>query len=197
MKPSRATPRPTGAPCPESRLTRRGFHRACAASGVGVAWAATLDRATGSPFPAGQFVDVHTHLGQTWNTTQSLSAADLLKWMDTQQIAQAVVLPLVSPEASSYPLTSDFVLSETKPHRDRLVPFCSVDPRTSYNGGLAGLVAMLKRYVDAGAKGFGEHKSGVRIDDPRMPFTSNAQEPGDSVQIPPLTKAVPILVTPL
>ena len=26
---------------------------------------------------------------------------------------------------------------------------------------------MLKKYVDAGAKGFGEHKPGVQIDDPR------------------------------
>ena len=29
------------------------------------------------------------------------------------------------------------------------------------------MLAMLKRYVDAGAKGFGEHKTGVTIDDPR------------------------------
>jgi hypothetical protein len=118
-------------------------------------------------FPAGQYVDVHTHLGQTWNSTQPLSAEQLLKWMDANQISQAVVLPLVSPEASSYPLTTDFVLEQTGPHRDRLIPFCSVDPRTSYRGGLKGLVDMLKRYVDRGAKGFGEHKPGVRLDDPR------------------------------
>lgn len=115
----------------------------------------------------GKYVDVHTHLGQTWNSTLSLSAEELLRWMDAHEIAQAVVLPLVSPESSSYPLTTDFVLAETAPHRDRLVPFCSVDPRTSYTGGHKGLVAMLSRYVEAGAKGFGEHKPGVKIDDPR------------------------------
>src|ERR1044072_473935 len=106
--------------------------------------------------PRGRYVDVHTHLGQTWNHTEVLTAAELLRWMDANDVAQAVVLPLVSPESSSYPLTSDFVLAETRPHRDRLIPFCSVDPRTSYQGGQRGLVQMLEKYVGAGAKGFGE-----------------------------------------
>lgn len=117
--------------------------------------------------PLNDLVDVHTHLGQTWNRGEPLSAEELLRWMDAHGIAQAVILPLVSPESSSYPLTSDFVLAQTAPYRDRLIPFCSVDPRTSYVGGSAGLVDMLRRYVDAGAKGFGEHKPGVRIDDER------------------------------
>ena len=116
-------------------------------------------------FPPGRYVDVHTHLGQTWNTKEALTAETLLGWMDANDIAQAVVLPLVSPESSSYLLTSDFVLTETKPHRDRLIPFCCLDPRTSFGGGQRGLVDMLKRWVDLGAKGFGEHKPGVKIDD--------------------------------
>ncbi len=117
--------------------------------------------------PPGKFFDIHTHLGTTWNTTQPLSAEELLRWMDARQIAQAAVLPLVSPESSSYPISTAYVLAETQPHRDRLIPFCSVDPRTSYRGGHKGLVAMLQAYVDAGAKGFGEHKPGVPIDDAR------------------------------
>jgi predicted TIM-barrel fold metal-dependent hydrolase len=112
-------------------------------------------------------VDVHTHLGQTWNRNSALSAEELLRWMDANDIAQAVVLPLISPEASSYPLTTDFVLEQTRPHRARLIPFCSVDPRTSYVGGHKGLVDMFRRYVEAGAKGCGEHKPGVPMDDPR------------------------------
>jgi len=123
--------------------------------------------AAATEFPRGRYVDVHTHLGQTWNSTEPLSAVQLLQWMDQNDIAQAVVLPLVSPESSSYLLTTDFVLEATKPHRDRLIPFCSIDPRTSYSGGLKGLTDMLRKYVDAGAKGFGEHKPGVHVDDPR------------------------------
>jgi hypothetical protein len=155
-------------------IDRRQFHRSAAAALAGAALASFgqvgESRAADDgqkQFPPGDFVDVHTHLGQTWNTTQPLSPEELLRWMDAHKIAQAVVLPLVNPEASSYPLTTDFVLSATRPYRDRLIPFCSVDPRTSYSGGHKGLVEMLKRYVEAGARGFGEHKPGVQMDDPR------------------------------
>jgi uncharacterized protein len=118
-------------------------------------------------YPPGRYVDVHTHLGQASNTTAELTVEKLLGWMDANDIAQAVVLPLVSPESSSYLLTTDFVLTQTRPHRDRLIPFCCLDPRTSFTGGQPALVAMLKRWVDLGAQGFGEHKPGVKIDDPR------------------------------
>lgn len=148
-----------------SLITRRDFCRIGLAAGAAALSNARLSVA--GDYPPGNYVDVHTHLGQTWNHTETLSADALLKWMDASDIAQSVVLPLVSPESSSYLLTTDYVLGETKPHRDRLIPFCSIDPRTSYSGGLRGLVAMLKKYVDQGAKGFGEHKPGVKIDDPR------------------------------
>jgi hypothetical protein len=118
-------------------------------------------------YPPGRYVDVHTHLGQTWNSTAPLTAEALLRWMDSADIAQAVVLPLINPEASSYPLTTDDVLTQTAPYRERLIPFCSIDPRTSYQGGQAGLLAMLTKYKEAGCRGFGEHKPGVPIDDPR------------------------------
>jgi predicted TIM-barrel fold metal-dependent hydrolase len=123
--------------------------------------------AAGSNRAGRKYIDVHTHIGQVWNTTTELTAKGLLDWMDANDIAQAVVLPVVSPEASSYPLTPDFVLAQTAPHRDRLIPFCCIDPRTTINLGFRGLTDMLKRYADRGAKGFGEHKPGVPIDDPR------------------------------
>lgn len=158
-------------PTPHSS-TRRDFHRGLLAAAAGLAvghfrTGTTVAAADPPKFPAGRYVDMHTHLGQTWNTTTPLTAEELLRWMDAHQVAQAIVLPLVSPESSSYLLTSDFVLTQTAPFRDRLIPFCCVDPRTSYSGGLKGLVAMLKRWVDLGARGFGEHKPGVAIDDPR------------------------------
>jgi uncharacterized protein len=148
-------------PC---RISRRACHRRLVAALAACAFSPRLSSAA---LPAGDYVDMHTHLGQTWNTTEPLTAEELLRWMDAHRIAQAVVLPLVSPESSSYLLTTDFVLEQTKPFRDRLIPFCSIDPRTSYSGGLNSLVAILKKYVDAGAKGFGEHKPGVPFDHPR------------------------------
>lgn len=145
--------------------TRRAFHRIVCGLAASVATRCGSQACAASP--GGRYIDVHTHLGQTWNTDEPLNAEFLLRWMDAHDIATSVVLPLVSPEASSYPLTTDFVLSETKEHRDRLIPFCSVDPRTSFVGGQKGLLDMLKRYIDAGAKGFGEHKPGVKIDSPQ------------------------------
>jgi len=147
-----------------ARLTRRAFQQSVVALAAGAMCgrpAAAAARADGGYF------DMHTHLGQTWNSTETLTAEVLLRWMDAHRVARAVVLPLISPESSSFPLTTDFVLAQTKPHRDRLIPFCSIDPRTSFRGGHQGLVAMLKRYIDAGAKGFGEHKPGIAFDDPR------------------------------
>jgi predicted TIM-barrel fold metal-dependent hydrolase len=147
-------------------ISRRTFSSWLGAAGVS-AVAFRGEKSAAKDFPPGRYFDMHTHLGQTWNSTQPLSAEELLRWMDSVGIAQAVVLPLVSPESSSYPLSTDFVLGQTKPFRDRLIPFCSVDPRTSYNGGQKGLVGMLRKYIDAGVKGFGEHKPGVAVDDPR------------------------------
>jgi predicted TIM-barrel fold metal-dependent hydrolase len=85
--------------------------------------------------------------------------------MDQHRVTQAVVLPLVSPEAWYYLISTDWVLQQTLPHRDRLIPFCDIDPRTTYLKP-RDISAMLARYVAAGAKGLGEHKCGTAIDDP-------------------------------
>jgi predicted TIM-barrel fold metal-dependent hydrolase len=141
-------------------LSRRSF---CAASAA-VAVSAITPPARAAPGP--RFIDVHTHLGQCWNHTKPLTVDGLLSWMDEHGTELAVVMPVISPEASTYPLTTDFVLAETKAHRDRLIPFCVVDPRTAYSGKRHGLKYMLQQYVDQGVKGFGEHKPGVPIDHP-------------------------------
>jgi predicted TIM-barrel fold metal-dependent hydrolase len=88
--------------------------------------------------------------------------------MDAHEIAQAVVLPLVSPEAFWYPVTTEHVLTATAPHRDRLIPFCAIDPRTlgTHLPTQPEVVDLLQRYIGAGAKGLGEHKPRLAIDDP-------------------------------
>lgn len=121
--------------------------------------------------PAGQsYVDFHVHLTQRWYGQKHgpLTARQLLRWMDRHQVERAVVLPLVSPESFWYPVSSEYVLSETAPHRDRLTPFCAIDPRTlaTHLPEQEQVIAMLQRYQDAGARGFGEHKARLPIDDP-------------------------------
>lgn len=153
-----------------SSFSRRAFHsKTLAAAGSLLAYSPVVgsgqDESPDERQPS--YIDMHTHLGHVWNTKEPVTTATLLHWMDASRIDRAVVLPLVSPESASYPLTSEFVLTETRPHRDRLIPFCCIDPRTSFGGGLEGLVEMLRRYQKAGAKGFGEHKPGVPVDDER------------------------------
>ena len=96
-------------------LTRRTFVR----SGAAALLASAVARSAGAaPAPSPRFIDVHTHHGPCWNHTKPLSVDGLLSWMDEHGTERAVVMPVVSPEASSYPLTTDFVLAQTAPFRD-------------------------------------------------------------------------------
>lgn len=149
----------------DQQVSRRGFLAASAAVTAGV-----VLRGAGAEeqvYPAGKYVDIHTHMTQPWGPRLPVSAEVLLKWMDEHDIAQAVVLPLIAPESWDHPISSGWVLEQTRPHRDRLIPFCDIDPRVANLGKYEDKRDMLLRYVDAGAKGFGEHKPGVAVDDPR------------------------------
>jgi predicted TIM-barrel fold metal-dependent hydrolase len=139
------------------------------AGAVSTAAAYATTRAWGAPMaPRGPYVDVHTHIGRTWNGDPPLTVDGLLRWMDENHVAKAVILPLVSPESSSYLNLTEPALEAAKQHPGRFIPFCCVDPRTSYRGDRKGLRAMLQEYVDRGAKGFGEHKVGLPIDHVQM-----------------------------
>ena len=153
-------------PRPPLVVSRRRFLRRSMALAAGASLAPRLARSDLEG--GGPYIDVHTHLGRTWNGDPPMTVDALLRWMDAHKVIKAVVLPLVSPESSSYLNLTDLALDAARAHPDRLVPFCCIDPRTSYRGGRAGLVAMLREYVDRGARGFGEHKVGLPIDEPRM-----------------------------
>jgi uncharacterized protein len=148
-------------------MSRRTFVRSCVAGIAAAGVIASTASAVADKALSGPFIDIHTHIGRTWNQAKELTPKALLEWMDEQDITQAVVLPLVSPEAASFPLSTDFVLEQTKPHRERLIPFCCIDPRTSYAGGHHGLKYIIQSWAEQGAKGFGEHKPGLPVDDPR------------------------------
>jgi predicted TIM-barrel fold metal-dependent hydrolase len=150
-------------------LSRREFQVRLAA-GLG-AWYASRGLRAGaatSPSKASKYIDVHTHVGTIWNGNKELTPSLLVRWMDEQDIAKAVVLPLTSPESSSFLCLTEGALQAAKEFPDRLIPFCSIDPRTSVVGGVRGFETIIRRYVDLGAKGFGEHKVGLDFDDPLM-----------------------------
>lgn len=152
-------------------ISRRGFHGRVLSIAAGSLAAGHLGArsaaAGGKVVAGGKYVDVHVHLTQAWSSVPQLTAQLLLRWMDEHQVAQAVVLPLISPEGWHFPISTDWVLEQTRPYRDRLIPFCDIDPRTEYVKTPKDIRALLDRYLAAGAKGLGEHKCGGAIDDPR------------------------------
>ncbi len=155
------------------KIDRRDFHRtscralaALATSGTGWTRRSRVAAQGTSIAPPVPYVDMHVHLGQPWNERGPLTAEMLLRWMDAHHIGRAVVLPLISPESWFYPITPQWVLEQTKPYQDRLIPFCAVDPRSVNLGGYRGFLDILRRYVEAGARGMGEHKWGGPVDHP-------------------------------
>jgi uncharacterized protein len=151
-------------------LTRREFARTVTA-GIGLAAARCLlpERSAAEQVRrASKYIDMHTHVGTVWNGHKELTAANLVRWMDEHDIEKAVVLPLTSPESSSFLCLTEGALAAAKEFPQRLIPFCSIDPRTSVVGGTKGFESIIRRYVNQGAKGFGEHKVGLDFDDPLM-----------------------------
>lgn len=153
-----------------TRISRREALCAAAAGTAALAASASFAQETkspGPPYPKGRYVDIHTHISEGWSVNPTLTAQGLIKWMDENDIAQAAVLPLIMPESWDHPITTGFVLRETEAYRDRLIPFCAIDPRTINLNGYEKKVTLLQRYKDAGCRGFGEYKPGVAMDDPR------------------------------
>jgi predicted TIM-barrel fold metal-dependent hydrolase len=138
------------------------------AAAMGVIAAKPAPRVIAAAKPASRFIDMHTHIGTYTNGNKELTARALVEWMDAHDIAKAVVLPLVSPESTTYLQLSDTAIKASKEFPDRLIPFCAIDPRAIVRGGIKGLVDIIRKYVDQGAKGFGEHKVGLDFDDPLM-----------------------------
>ena len=109
-------------------------------------------------------IDVHTHLIRTSSAagySPCVTPEQLIGAMDEWGIQQAVVLPLESPECDTeYSLTADvFEACEASP--DRLIPFVGVDPRAQ------NALGKIRHYHGRGARGFGEHKCGLTMDDRR------------------------------
>jgi hypothetical protein len=92
----------------------------------------------------------------------TLSADQLVSRMDKMGVDMSVLLPLESPESfPEYFLTGE-ALQDWRRYPERLIPFGVIDPRHAVNK-----TQLLDKMVAAGIMGFGEHKNGLSIDDPR------------------------------
>ena len=98
-------------------MNRRSFCQA-ATSGLAVLAgrfsAPGLFAAEPKPKRASKYIDVHTHIGTTWNGNKELTPKGLLEWMDDHDVEKAVLLPLVSPESSSFLLLTEPALKAAK-----------------------------------------------------------------------------------
>ena len=110
-------------------------------------------------------IDVHTHIGcyrdlvsgdPSWSR---VTLEVLVSYLDGCDGAGAVVLPVYSWNVDLMP--TEYVLEACSRYPGRLIPFCVVDVREVC------LKERVTRYVDMGARGFGEHTSKIPVDHER------------------------------
>lgn len=111
-----------------------------------------------------RMIDIHTHLvpnSAASGYARAVGSEEMVGFMDSWGISRAVVLPLESPECDfEYALSAEaFAMCEHFP--DRLIPFVGVDPRQQR------ALDKIRHFHQRGARGFGEHKCGLPMDDPR------------------------------
>lgn len=113
------------------------------------------------------FLDIHTHVGRLLHDLPPHTPNDLLAMMDQEGIARAAVMAVENPEEVDYYVTTEQVLEVCAAHPDRLIPFCSLDPRHRYPDTFDP-VPILAEYAASGCRGFGEVLAGVPIDHPGL-----------------------------
>jgi hypothetical protein len=108
-------------------------------------------------------LDIHTHLipnSAASGYGRCVTPEELVAAMDEWGIAQAAVLPLESPECDTEYALSAQVFAACEQWPDRLIPFVGVDPRQQR------ALDKIRHYHQRGARGLGEHKCGLPMDDP-------------------------------
>lgn len=108
-------------------------------------------------------IDIHTHMGRLSFAPDwpMLTAERLIEQMDANGIEKSVLLTLDSPEACDGSFTIPEALEAVQQYPERLIAFAAVDPRRD------GVANKIRLYQKMGCRGFGEHKMGLAIDDPR------------------------------
>ena len=121
-------------------------------------------------------IDIHAHVvafpqwvplnpyGQ-----RMLSPEELIRKYDQLDIERGVLLPIVSPEGQTVPLSVEGCIDAAQKYPDRFSWFCNVDPRALNNAAAnSDFSFLLEHYKKLGARGVGEMTSNLYTDDPRM-----------------------------
>lgn len=114
--------------------------------------------------PVDRIIDAHAHIGQIHIDDLPVTPERLITYMDNHGVDQTIVHPLESPLGGGYYSTTRDVLAAADRYPERIIPFCSVDPRMFYRWGTEKYEKVIRRYVERGARGFGELKCDLPID---------------------------------
>lgn len=112
-------------------------------------------------------IDIHAHSGRLLYHLPFLEIEALIAILDREGIDQACLMAVENPEECDYFFTTEQVLAACSRYPDRLIPFCSVDPRHRYPESFNPL-PVIREYVDRGCRGFGEVLAGVPVDHPGL-----------------------------
>jgi len=112
-----------------------------------------------------KLIDIHAHAGRLLHGRPYLRPYDLLEIMNREGIDQACLMAVENPEELDYYFSTEQVLAACQEHPERLIPFCSVDPRHRYPESFDPR-PLIQEYVERGCRGFGEVLAGVPVDHP-------------------------------
>ena len=142
-------------------------------------------------------IDIHVHATAfpdyfpsakpTDPNTRLISAKQLIHMYNGLGIEKGILLPLSSPEAQVAPVTSEACKYMADQHPDRLLWFCSVDPRAVADMAQSNLARVIEHYKSLGAKGVGEVTTHMYLDDPKVDNLFSACEACDMPVILHLT----------
>jgi predicted TIM-barrel fold metal-dependent hydrolase len=118
-------------------------------------------------------VDGHFHVrpnpdGARGYDERIAAVEETIGWMDEHGVDRIVTQPLESPEGSTDYVPTWWSLEVAERYPERIVAFCCVDPRFNTWEGYDWFADRIDEFVDRGARGFGELKIGMDIDDTRL-----------------------------
>jgi len=108
-----------------------------------------------------------------------VSAEQVIEFYDKLGIEKGILLPIVSPEGQTAPMTSEAAKYLTVKYPDRFYWFCNVDPRAFPNKKDGNLKNLINHYKLLGAKGVGEVTSQIAFEDPKAQNLFSACEECD------------------
>ena len=114
-----------------------------------------------------EWIDIHAHSGRLLHDKPFVSPDRLIEIMDRERIDRSCLVAVENPEEVDFFFTTEQVLDACARFPDRLIPFCSVDPRHRYPESFNPR-PMIQEYAQRGCRGFGEILAGVPIDHPGL-----------------------------